>query len=435
MGSKDLPPTPETIHALRTQRGWTTDELAARLGMHGSGSIVSDWEEGRRTFEGPIANLLLLTLRHGAVGGTIDERAEDLWRRAGNWIESWRQVSALPVEPTPIVATTLSKLFPDAVIAPLQHVHGFPFVDQGLPPGVYGFHGGHWLGVIPEKEHPPAYLWRFERDGSFLYREKIWEDDKMSITGGHIHVGSLLEICASTVYFFRRLPGRIPLSPRYRFVLDLNGMRGRGVVAQREGMASDMIAVDQAGRESADDRRTASIEADLETIASSPLGIVYDLVAEAVRELRPDLADRVELERQLRLRHSFDDRRGRIRFLGFLDDVLGRPPRRAVVSLHGRRVGLLVETTWGSRFTYDRRYVERPDARPLSPRMPVRAEPYESAGLLPFFDNLLPEGAQLTLLLQHRLLDPRDKFGILLATLPSSIGDVEIHQEERVGTP
>jgi hypothetical protein len=32
-------------------------------------------------------------------------------------------------------------------------------------------------------------------------------------------------------------------------------------------------------------------------------------------------------------------------------------------------------------------------------------------------------------------VDPRDKFGVLLATLPSSIGDVQIHQEERVETP
>jgi HipA-like protein len=77
----------------------------------------------------------------------------------------------------------------------------------------------------------------------------------------------------------------------------------------------------------------------------------------------------------------------------------------------------------------------RPDARPLSPTMPVRLEPYEGSGLLPFFDNLLPEGAQFEILVRHRSLDPRDKFAVLLATLPSSIGDVQIHQEERIGTP
>jgi serine/threonine-protein kinase HipA len=67
--------------------------------------------------------------------------------------------------------------------------------------------------------------------------------------------------------------------------------------------------------------------------------------------------------------------------------------------------------------------------------MPVRIEPYEASGLLPYFENLLPEGAQLEILARQRKLDPKDKFGILLATLPSSIGDVQVHQEERVETP
>jgi len=57
--------TPETIRTLRARRGWTVDELARRLGMQDAESIVSDWEEGRRRVEGPIADLLLSTLRNG----------------------------------------------------------------------------------------------------------------------------------------------------------------------------------------------------------------------------------------------------------------------------------------------------------------------------------------------------------------------------------
>jgi serine/threonine-protein kinase HipA len=403
--------------------------------MHDSGSIVSDWEEGRRALEGPIANLLLLTLGNGA-GDSINERAEGVWRRSANWRESWRQVSAVPTEPTQVDESTFSKIFPGAEIPFAQSVHGFPFVDHGLPREVYGLQEGVWRGIIPAKDHPPAYLWMLERSGAFLYREKIWEDDKTSITAGHIHVGSVLEISAATVFFIRRLAERVPLAPKYRLTLDLNGMKGRGVVAQREGMPSDTLLVDHVEKESAEDHRSASIDTDLDTIASSPLAVVYDLVAEGLLDLRPDLANRAKLERHLRLRHASDDRRGGTRFLGFLDDIFdGKPPRRAVVSLSNRRVGLLVETTWGSRFTYDRRYVERAGARPLSPKMPVRSEPYETSGLLPFFENLLPEGAQLEIVARHRGLNPQDKFGILLATLPSSIGDVQIYQEEKVETP
>jgi serine/threonine-protein kinase HipA len=434
MWPKDSPPKPETIRALRTQRGWTPDDLADRLGMHGSGSIVSDWEEGRRAFEGPIANLLLLTLRSGG-SDAIHERAEDIWRRSLTWRESWRQVSAIPTVPARIEPAAFASLFPSAEIPPAQHAHGFPFLDHGLPREVFRLAERGWVGVIPASEHPPAYLWMLERDGSFLYREKIWEDAKASITGGHIHIGSLLEICAATVFFLRRLAEHVPSSGRYRIGLALGGMQGRGVVAQREGTPSDMLAFDEPVQISAESNCSASILAELEAIASSPLAVVFELVAATVRGLRPDLADHAQLDRQLRLRHAFDDRRGRIRFLGFLDDLLGRPPRRMIVSLHGRRVGLLVETSSGSRFTYDRRYIDDPEARPVSPTMPVRQEPYESAGLLPFFDNLLPEGAQLDILVRRHKLDPRDKFGILLATLPSAIGAVEIHQEERIETP
>lgn len=425
---------------LRTRRGWTTEELAQRLGMHGSGSLVSDWEEGRKAFGGPIADLLLRTLRSGtedsAPGAAIHEHAERTWQRSGNWLENWRQVSAVPLAPLQIDATTFSTLFPKVVIPPEQHAHGFPFVDHGLPREVYALEGGVWQGIIPAKDHPPAYLWSFERNGAFLYRQKIWEDSFGSITAGHIHIGSLLEICASMVFFLRRLAGQVHLVPRYELALNLNGMTGRGVVAQREGLASDMLLVDEPERLSPKERHSARIDVETETIASFPLGVVYDLVAEVLLDLRPDLTDRGKLERQLRLRHASDDRRGRTRFLGFLDDVLNdRPRRRAVVSLHGRRIGLLVETTGGSRFTYDRRYIETPGARPLSPKMPVRLEPYEATGLLPYFENLLPEGNQLEILVQQRRLDPRDKFGILLATLESSIGGVQIHQEERIETP
>lgn len=429
-------PTPQTIRALRVQRGWSTDELASHLGMHGSGSIVSEWEEGQRPFEGPIASLLLSVLATGGAG-SLHERAEGIWRReTTTWRESWRQVSVTPAEPTSIDPLELQRLFPGAEIPHAQHVHGFPFVDHNLPGDVFGFRDGAWRGVIPQRDHPPAYLWMLEQNGAFLYREQLWEDDRASVTGGHIHVGWLLAICAATVYFVRRLAERVPLSPSQEIALVLNGMKGRGIVAQREWAPSDTLAVDEARAISSEDRIEASITLSLESLRSSPLAVVFQLVGQAVGELRPDLADRARLERQLRLHHAFDSRRSGIRFVGFLDDVLGgRPPRRAVVSMSGRRVGLLVETLWGSRFTYDRVYVEQPGARPLSPAMPVRSEPYEGAGLLPFFENLLPEGAQLEILVRRRELDPSDKLGLLLATLPASIGDVQIHQEERLETP
>lgn len=428
-------PTPTVIRELRALRGWSHDELADRLGIHGSGSLVSDWEEGKRSLEAPLANLVLATLQFDA-RSALEEKAETIWRREGNWREAWRQVSALPIEPTKIEASAFSTLFPEAALPASEYAHGFPFVDYNLPKEVYALDFETWTGVIPAKDHPPAYLWLLEREGGFLYREKIWEDQKSSITGGHIHVGSLLEIAGATVFFLRRLARRASLSPRYQLAIELSGMKGRGVVAQRENLPSDMLLVDSPDREAETDRRRAAIDVDLAEIESWPLAVTYRLIAELLLTLRPDLANPVRLERHLRLRHASDDRRGGTRFLGFLDDVFnGKPPRRAVVSLKGRRIGLLVETPSGTRFTYDKNYASRPDARALSPKLPVRIEPYEATGLLPFFDNLLPEGDQLAILVRQRKLDERDKFGLLLATLPTSVGDVQVHQEEKVETP
>jgi serine/threonine-protein kinase HipA len=95
--------------------------------------------------------------------------------------------------------------------------------------------------------------------------------------------------------------------------------------------------------------------------------------------------------------------------------------------LDGRRVGVVEEAGAGSRFTYDRDWVALgASATPVSVTMPVRAEPYESKGLLPFFENLLPEGWLLELSTKRLKISKDDAFGLLLATCADCIGAVEI---------
>jgi serine/threonine-protein kinase HipA len=100
--------------------------------------------------------------------------------------------------------------------------------------------------------------------------------------------------------------------------------------------------------------------------------------------------------------------------------------RRGIVQLSGVRVGVLEETESGSRFTYDRRYLDRPDAIAISRTLPVRSAPYESRGLLPFFENLLPEGWLLELSTAKLKIAKDDAVGLLLATCADCIGAVEI---------
>ena len=103
--------------------------------------------------------------------------------------------------------------------------------------------------------------------------------------------------------------------------------------------------------------------------------------------------------------------------------------RRGIVGLSGQRVGLLEETTDGSRFTYDRAWLEQGDALPISLAMPLRAEPYESKGLHPFFENLLPEGWLLEISTAKLKISKDDAFGLLLATCADCVGAVEIRPD------
>ncbi|WP_437908418.1 HipA N-terminal domain-containing protein [Sorangium sp. So ce327] len=108
---------------------------------------------------------------------------------------------------------------------------------------------------------------------------------------------------------------------------------------------------------------------------------------------------------------------------------VGRP-RRGIVSIDGTRAGVIEEIPGGSRFIYDRAYLARPDAVPLSPTLPLRPEPYESRGLHPFFENLLPEGWLLDQTCRKLGLDRTDAFGLMLATCADCAGAVEIVPEK-----
>ena len=103
-----------------------------------------------------------------------------------------------------------------------------------------------------------------------------------------------------------------------------------------------------------------------------------------------------------------------------------RGGRVARICLDGMPVGRLEETSAGTRFTYDATYVTQPRAQPLALTLPLRRESFEAAGLLPFFENLLPEGWLLELSTAKLKIAKDDAFGLLLATCADCVGAVEI---------
>lgn len=73
--------------------------------------------------------------------------------------------------------------------------------------------------------------------------------------------------------------------------------------------------------------------------------------------------------------------------------------------LHARgEVGRLGGAPAGLTFRYAQEWLQHEGAFPLSPRLPLGAEPLDGMEVAVFFANLLPEGALLdTLLRQQRL--------------------------------
>ena len=105
--------------------------------------------------------------------------------------------------------------------------------------------------------------------------------------------------------------------------------------------------------------------------------------------------------------------------------------RKAEVFLFERLAGRIVETDDGRcEFAYDVDYMKEPDAEPVSPTMPFQEEPYWSDEMLPFFDGLIPEGWLLEIAEDTWNINPRDRFGLLLACCRSCIGAVSVREVE-----
>ena len=100
--------------------------------------------------------------------------------------------------------------------------------------------------------------------------------------------------------------------------------------------------------------------------------------------------------------------------------------RVGIVKLDGQRVGTIEELDAQTKFTYTAEWLARSDARPVSLTLPLRSEPYVSAGLHPFFENLLPEGWLLEVSSKTLKISKDDPLGLLLATCSDCVGDVEI---------
>jgi serine/threonine-protein kinase HipA len=102
-----------------------------------------------------------------------------------------------------------------------------------------------------------------------------------------------------------------------------------------------------------------------------------------------------------------------------------KTPRKAQVMFKDDLAGLIEETGVGYRFTYEPDYLERA-GQPIGVAFPLRADPFESRTLFPFFKGLLPEGWFREVVCQTLKIDPTDDFGLLIKACGDCIGAVWI---------
>ena len=102
--------------------------------------------------------------------------------------------------------------------------------------------------------------------------------------------------------------------------------------------------------------------------------------------------------------------------------------RKAKILIEDQIAGWLIQDENGYLFEYDKSYLIKTNARPVSLTLPIRESPYQSKVLFPFFDGLIPEGWLLDIAEKNWKLNPRDRMGLLLACCKDCIGAVSVEQ-------
>lgn len=100
--------------------------------------------------------------------------------------------------------------------------------------------------------------------------------------------------------------------------------------------------------------------------------------------------------------------------------------KKALIQYKGKDAGILLETDEGYEFRYDKVYLSRAEAEPVSLTLPLTEKSYKSPILFPFFDGLIPEGWLLDVALRNTDISELDRFSLLLLCCKDCIGAVSV---------
>lgn len=95
--------------------------------------------------------------------------------------------------------------------------------------------------------------------------------------------------------------------------------------------------------------------------------------------------------------------------------------------------GVLTEDGGEYRFCYDKEYLKRNDAHPISLTLPLQTEAFVSPVLFPFFDGLIPEGWLLDVAIRNTDISVLDRMSLLLLCCKECIGSVSVTPKHNLG--
>lgn len=215
-----------------------------------------------------------------------------------------------PFVETGFATATVLTLTPDqlrALIpgAAVRIQHGFPFFEVSgsnvHSPVAWGWYGRIPFAALGQETEPPSYLWLLSRDGAFLDREHLWEDDTRSVIVGGVGLFHLIGRVVLLIRFAQNYAATLalPSTIGFRLKVRVTGTRGRVLDDERRSFRFPYLA------KASEDTVDVSRDVPLRTLQASPSDVALALLEELVWQFQRTDLTRHDINTALRAAAEF----------------------------------------------------------------------------------------------------------------------------------
>lgn len=230
---------------------------------------------------------------------SVRQRADVEWPSAGR---PFVEVSFAASTELSLTPEQLRSVVPGAAV---RIQHGFPFYEVSgsdvHSPAAWGWYGRIPFAQLGNGGDPPAYLWLLSRDGAFLDRERLWEDDTGSVVAGGVGLFHLIGRVVLLVRFSQNYGHILNLDPSIRFRLStrVTGTLGRVLDDERRSFRFPYLA------RATEECIQASREVSVSTLRGSASEVALGLLEELAWQFQRHDWTRHDLTTALRAASEF----------------------------------------------------------------------------------------------------------------------------------